>query len=146
MGVIEFLVPHLNGDINPAKGNGLTVLHDAAYFGHLKVVAYYTGILDNPNPGNISYDAFRGWTPLHYAVSRGHLEVVKHFCNLLEDKNPSDDNGFTPLHRAASNGHIDIVKYLVTFSDNKHPKAGRLTPLDLAKKEGKTEVVTFLEN
>ena len=147
--VIEFLVPHLNGDINPARTNGWTVLHDAAYFGHLNVVAYYTGILDNPNPG-VSNDDNRGWTPLHHAAQRGHLEVVKHFCNLLEDKNPSDDNGFTPLHSAARNGHIDIVKYLVQFLDNKHPRTGSYwdfeSPLFMAMKLGKTEVVNFLEN
>ena len=148
--VIEFLVPHLNGEINPATSDGMTVLHDAAYFGHLNVVAYYTGILDNPNPGEMSNDDFRGWTPLHAAAQEGHLEVVKHFCNLLKDKNPSDDNGYTPLHMAARRGHIDIVKYLVQYLDNKHPKAGSYwnyeTPLDLAKKKGHTEVVNFLEN
>jgi len=148
--VIEFLVPHLNGDINPATSDGFTVLHYAAFFGHLNVVAYYTGILDNPNPGLISNNASRGMTPLHYAALEGHLEVVKHFCNLLEDKNPSDDNGDTPLHIAASAGHIEIVKYLVQYLDNKHPKAGSYwnyeTPLDLAKKKGHTEVVNFLEN
>ena len=152
--VIEFLVPHLNGDINPAKADGFTVLHDAAFFGHLNVVAYFTTFwLDNPNPGQISNNVsspFRGRTPLHEAAESGHLKVVKHLCNLLQNKNPSDDNGYTPLHSAALNGHIDIVKYLVQFLDNKHPRTGSYwdfeSPLFMAMKLGKTEVVNFLEN
>ena len=150
LSIIEFMVPHLNDDINPARGDGVTVLHNAAHFGHLNIVAYYTSILDNPNPGRISNDAYRGRTPLHLAAQQGHLEVVKHLCNLLEVKNPIDDDGTTPLHMAAQLGHIDSVKYLVQFLDNKHPKSGikynYRTPLDWAREKGKTEVVNFLQN
>ena len=156
LSIIEFIVPHLNGNINPAKGDAFTVLHVAACFGHQKVVEFYTRELKkenkNPNPGLTSNDELKGRTPLHVAAQENQLKVVEHFFrgSLLQDKNPCDDLGDTPLHLAASQGHIEIVKYIVEYLDNKHPKSGSCynykTPLDYAKEKGRTEVVKFLKN
>ena len=149
LSIIKLMVPHLNGNINPADCSGFTVLHEAAYFGHYKLVAFFTSKLDDPNPGEISKNKFRGRTPLHYAAQQGHLKVVKHLCSRLHDKNPTDDHGDTPLHRAAYNGNIDIVKYLVQFLENKQPIALSilwLMSISSPTFKGQNKVLNFLKN
>merc|ERR1712018_135711 len=75
-------------DINPSDENGLTLLHHAAKYGHLDIVIYYTEILENVNPGQISNDEFCGKTPLHYAAEEGHLAIIVYFFDILKNKNP----------------------------------------------------------
>ena len=136
-------------DKNPMDSNGVTPLHLAAKFGHLNVVSFYTNQLSDPNPGNLSIAVLRGMTPLHFAAINGHLPIVQHICNHLEDKNPRNSNGVTPLHIAAKKGHLAVVKYLVQFLDDYHPKSShpceQVTPLDMAKVGGQTEVINFFQ-
>ena len=73
-------ITHALTDINPIVGDiDWTVLHYAAFFGQLNIVKYYTGQLEDKNPGEKSGGKFDGRTPMHYAAQEGQLKVIEHF-------------------------------------------------------------------
>eukprot|EP00093_Oithona_nana_P004944 04944.XXX_213271_214206_1 [CDS] Oithona nana genome sequencing. len=128
-------------DINPVIDNirYWTVLHKAAFYGHLNIVKYYTDQLINPR------NEF-GTTPLHIAAQKGQLDVMKHLVPLLENKNPKAgvfmDEG-TPLEYAASAGHLNVVQYLTPFVEDDEKVLN--SAIESAKKKGHTEIVEYLK-
>merc|ERR1712029_855014 len=115
-----------------------TVLHKAAFYGHLNIVKYYTDQLINPR------NEF-GTTPLHIAAQKGQLDVMKHLVPLLENKNPKAglfmDEG-TPLEYAASAGHSNVVQYLTPFVEDDEEVIH--SAIKSAKEKGHTDIVDYL--
>jgi len=94
--------------------NGNTLLHLAAFGGHLDIVKYLIekgADLHATNKNN--------GTPLHAAASNGKLNVVEY---LIEEKKVNlevqDKDGNTSLSLAARGGHLDVVEYLVEKGAN----------------------------
>ena len=62
--------------------------------------------------------------------------------------NESDNDGNTPLWRAARDGYHDLIKVWIASGremDLGKPGDGKTDVIGVAKKRGKTEVVTLLE-
>jgi len=63
--------------------------------------------------------------------------------------NEPDNGGFTPLRFAALHGHFDIIKWWIASGREmdlgKPGDADKTDAIGVAKRRGKTEVVTLLE-
>ena len=127
---------------------GNTLIHWAAYNGHVDIVHYLMDItVKDKNPRNQD-----GETPLHWAAKNGHVEVVK----VIMDKKGQVQNlhdmcgdflseyflyynsedttcktwtwfhcsrlGLTPLHLAAQNGHLQVICALLEKCEDKNPR------------------------
>ena len=79
------------------------------------------------------------------ATEMGHFEIVK--LLLLKGANPifPGDNGDTPIHIAARNQDLKMLKLLTSFIFKFSGMDG-LTPLQIAKSNGHSEAVKFLQN
>jgi len=88
----------------------------------------------------------KGSTPFFFACQEGNLDVVKFLVRNGADTSIGK-NGISPFHMACYRGHLDVVTYLVVEVDI-DPLAvdgsGR-TPLEVARRAGKEEVIRFLE-
>ncbi|KAL4233082.1 hypothetical protein ACF0H5_007767 [Mactra antiquata] len=141
--VVKFLLI-AGSDINTKTVDGRSLLHLAAYHGHLATVKYLcshypkllydsdiygnTVIHDAAANGNLQVfqylqavgeDALmindEGTTTLHDACFHGKLEMTKYLCKLYPDMlNQTNKNGYTPCFGAALGGHVNIIKFLVT--------------------------------
>ncbi|KAL0486194.1 ankyrin [Acrasis kona] len=88
--------------------------------------------------------------PLHLASECGQAEIIRYLLTRRHE-NPnmkqSDRFGYTPLHWACRMGHLEAVKVLLDNNadyDAKTSTNGQ-TPLMLAEKYEKTEVVVFVK-
>lgn len=100
----------------------------------------------------------RGWTPLLNAAFGRHWDAVKLLVEFEADVDaalprPYEDEEFdwtgwrTALHLAAGNGELPIVKLLVERGANCDLKDQlEKQPIDLARKNGHTEVVAYFES
>lgn len=95
-------------DINPVVDVTYgTVLHNAAYFGQLNVVKYYTDQFEDKNPkAGVFKD--KG-TPLDYAASAGHFNVVEYLTPFAED---DEEIIHSAIESAKIKGHTGIVDFL----------------------------------
>jgi len=90
----------------------------------------------------------RGWrrTPLRAAAVQGHLALAEYLLSEHADPNARTKYGDTPLHFAVDNGHAAIVSLL-----RRHGADATLTnddgdtPIDRARKLGRRDVLTALE-
>merc|ERR1711972_1157973 len=90
-----------------------------------------------------------GETALHYAVAENKKQVVKlliEYNATLAIKVKMGEWGLTPLHYAARKGYADIAELVydpkaAASSDNYLKK----TPKELAKKEGRDDIVDLLK-
>ncbi len=81
-------------------------------------------------------------------ASLGDLGGLKRLYLKGYSLSQGDYDQSTPLHLAASNGHVNVVKYLSTvlmLQDMMPKDRWDNTPYDDAKREGKVEVLQFLE-
>lgn len=88
-----------------------SVLHLAARFGHVELVAYIIKRL--PDLVCVGHGNDKGETPLHEACRQGNADVVK----LLQEANPYvacslNHEMQTAFFIACSSGNIDVVKYM----------------------------------
>ena len=58
------------------SGAKSTVLHEAAYYGHLEIIIWYKDVLGF---SDINPKDNKGNTPLFFATKRGHLDVVEYY-------------------------------------------------------------------
>ena len=58
------------------SGAKSTVLHEAAYYGHLEIIIWYKDVLGF---SDINPKDNKGNTPLFWATNQGHLDVVKYY-------------------------------------------------------------------
>ena len=93
-----------------------TVLHDAAFEGHLEICKLIVSEVDNKNPLDN-----QGRTPLHFAAMHGHSEIYKFIAERVDEKNPVDNQGKTPLHEAIDNGHLHICRILLDILGIENP-------------------------
>ena len=90
-----------------------------------------------------------GWTLLHYAAARGWTDIVellitKYNCNV----NSVDNDNRTPVYEASANGHLNVIKSLCNTGKCDlfiKTKRGE-TPLDIARRYGRHEIVEYLTN
>ena len=86
--------------------DGLTLLHAAAFKGHLNIVEYITMNTEEILP--LSND---GETPLHLAATNGHIDICRILKN-VEKAESKDKYGFTPLDIAHHNKHFEVCQLL----------------------------------
>jgi ankyrin repeat protein len=129
------------------SGDGWTVLHLAAFFGHPELTAVL--IEKGAQVDARSTNAMQN-TPLHAAVAGRHLDAVR---VLLDNKprhkayvNARQHGGWTPLHGAAQNGDRAMVELLIANGADIHARAeNNQSPLDLALTKAHHEIVALLE-
>jgi ankyrin repeat protein len=95
-----------------------------------------------------------GKRAIYTAVSRGHEKIValliKHGTAVNDEKRRSTclaPAGMSPLHIAAMDGRTDIAQLLIDAGADVNATdgaRGRTTPLDLALREGHSEMVQLL--
>ena len=88
----------------------------------------------------------KGSTPFFFACQEGNLDVVK-FLVKRGSETTTGKNGISPFHMSCYRGHLDVVTYLaveVEIDINAVDGSGR-TPLEVARRAGKEEIVRFLE-
>ena len=93
--------------------------------------------------------ATSGHTALHIASANGHIKVVKYLiqngANIDRVNSPSK----TALYIASKNGHTEIVRLLLSHGADATKSAKyqgtRITPLEIAERNNRTEIVTLLE-
>ena len=87
------------GDVNEARGDGLTALHAAAERGHVEI----TKLLISAGAELDAGTRIGGYTSLHLAARGGHTSVVMALAEVGADVNATTANtGVTPLHLAAA--------------------------------------------
>src|SRR3990167_377958 len=138
-----------------ASINGTTLLHIAAYYGHIDVVNILLSFKVNAflpyNVHDVLSDT--GETPLCIAVQEDYVEIV----NVLLANGAKINAGYcysdgataTPLYIAAQEGHVEVVN--AVLANGAKINAGYCssdgateTPLFIAAREGHVEVVNAL--
>ena len=123
--------------------DGWTPLHLAAFFGHRQAAE---ALLDAGADMLAVSRNDEANVPINAAAAGRRNEVVR----LLVDRGcPVDargtDGGYTALHLAAHDGNVDLVRFLLSRGADTALRTGNgKTALDLAREEGKGEVVTLL--
>lgn len=118
-------------------------IHLAAYNGdEAKVIEL---LAQNPDPDE--RDSYGG-TALHAAMFQDNLKIVELLIDAGFDVNAvGPRNGYTPLHDAVWAGNLAALKLLVESGGDLSIKGlDGNTPLDKARAEDKTEIVSYLES
>uniref|UniRef100_A0AAY4A7B2 Ankyrin 3 n=1 Tax=Denticeps clupeoides TaxID=299321 RepID=A0AAY4A7B2_9TELE len=164
--VMELLLKH-GASIQAVTESGLTPIHVAAFMGHEGIVSQLMSHGASPNTTNV-----RGETALHMAARAGQADVVRYLVESGAQVEAQakvvvvTTSGYTPLHLAAREGHKDVVSVLLDhgaclssitkvtkdvnvqifpkFSEKYLQFAKGFTPLHVAAKYGKIEVVSLL--
>jgi len=130
------------GDLNAARGDGMTGLHWAAKTGDLEVAR----LLLEREAALESSTRVGSHTPLHVASSFGHDAVVNALVEAGADVNAKTETGASPLHFAAASGSADSVSILLEHGAElgaTEPFWGQ-TPLMFAAAAGRSEVIELL--
>jgi ankyrin repeat protein len=118
-------------------------LHKAAYSGDVGRVREILQKGVHPN----ERDSFGG-TALHAAMFQKNMEIVKLLLEYKFDVNAvGPQNGYTPLHDAVWADNLEAIQLLLAKGAKTSIKGkDGLTPYGKAKKEGKTNIVTYFES
>jgi ankyrin repeat protein len=127
--------------IDHCASNGWSALTIAAAKGRTEAVALLLARGADPNLADIY-----GGTPLIRAVEGGYEETVR---ALLQGSrvavDAEDEAGATALHHAAAQGDPALVRLLVRHGADTSHRTGRgLTPLDVARMQGRTAAASEL--
>jgi len=128
-------------------GSGNTFLHSACCGSHRSAVIPL--LLAHPDIDVNAKDT-SGQTPFYYACYYGNTSCAREMLkdSRVKVNEPSND-GWTPLYHAARYGSLDIIK--VWIASGREMDLGTPGDVDktdaigVAKKNGKTEVVSLLE-
>jgi len=140
--VVRYMIEKQGIDVNKQDNDGVTLLFDAAWGGHLKIVEYLIQMGANANKqDNIAM------TPLFPAAWGGGIDVVKYLTeNVMVEVKHKDNNGRTALFYAATGKDLDVIQYLVeNFREdvNRQDDSG-FTVLVPAVLSGDLEVIKYL--
>ena len=129
-------------DIDSQTNDGATPLQAAAAGDSDKIAALLIERGANINSTNIDE-----WAPLHTAARNNSRKVagllISEGANIEAQ---GGDDGMTPLHRAAFYGNVEIADLLIARGANLDAKTyADETPLDIARREGKRDVIALLE-
>ncbi|WP_353279072.1 ankyrin repeat domain-containing protein [Wolbachia endosymbiont (group B) of Longitarsus flavicornis] len=150
---LSFLVSK-GENVNDCGDDYWRPLHYAAKAGSLEAAKF----LVESGAGFYSkeYETTDGQAPIHIAAFHGHKDIVEFF--VVEkgvDVNWQDGytsgvhtygNYSTPLHWASKGGRLDVVEHLVSLGANIDAKDWySKIPIDIARSEGHTDIVQYLE-
>jgi ankyrin repeat protein len=98
-------------DSSAADSQGLTALHYASFYGHVRVARI---LVDNGPKGLVHQTTPDGGTCLSIAALNGNLEMVALVAEAGGDALllKASANGSSCLHAASQNGHLEVVRYL----------------------------------
>jgi ankyrin repeat protein len=119
-----------------------TVLHQAAYKGHLQVASYLLGNGSDPNARSSEEFA-----PLFYAAQNGHRNMAELLLTKGADPNVGASTSYrgTPLHAASSKGFRAVAEVLLGHkADVNAPDGSGKTPLHAAVEAGFLPVAELL--
>jgi ankyrin repeat protein len=126
---------------------GRRPLHLAAQRGNVAMVAYILG-LEGVGNVDVGDKDVLGLTPIHYAAASKRVQIF----DLLKAKGgcvrSKDFRGRAVLHHAISRGYLSTVEKVMALggaADICAVDENGLSPLDLARSKGVTEIVEFLE-
>jgi ankyrin repeat protein len=104
-------------------------------------------LLASVGPGvdlvNASYGC-SGNTPLIEAGCEGHVEMVQCLLQLGANVDKPDAGGRGPMYWAAANGQAAVIRFLLDCGANPHGQGQAATPLLVAARENRVEVVLAL--
>ena len=142
--IVKYLVSQ-GADVNKGTSDGYTPLHSAAGNGNIEIVEF----LVSHGADVKAKDKFFQ-TPLHSAAGSGHIEVAKILISNGANVNVKTTDGYsgvTPLHKVATGGNVEFAKLLVSKGAEVNAyNASSQTPLRIAKKGEKTEMIEYLES
>jgi len=91
-------------------------------------------------------DVMEGSNGLRLSIERGSTEIVRYLLSQGFDIKDYYKGDPTAIHIACMQGELEIVKLLVEYGcDLSLKNDDRLTPLEVAKKYQREEVVNYLE-
>ena len=137
----------LQNGADPFKTNDIraTAIFAAAHEGRANVVELF---LNNGFP--IEHRSYKNYNILHAASKNNQIEVAK--CILERDKKNQIVNdtrntcNHTPLTLAIQRcGNLDMVKLLIDHGADPMMKGDGKLPLEWAQKEGKQDIVAYLQ-
>lgn len=144
-GDLELLARHLDEDpalLRAYSHDGWTVLHLAAFFGHVPCVGWLLGqgadqtIFSRGHEANL---------PLHAAAAASRSEVCRLLVEAGSDPNARAGGGWTPLHIAAGNGNLELLDMLLAHgADPELRKDDGQTAEETAAAEGHAAVAERL--
>nr|CAD7598310.1 unnamed protein product [Timema genevievae] len=132
-GHLELITVALEMDLPPntvvIDTNQSTILHGAAFTGHLKIVDLLI-----KHGADLNVRDAEGMSALMLAAGEDHLDVVRSLTDHKVDLDLQNNTGNCALHLAAEKGHLGVVKCLVRAgcTINVINNKGE-TPLDCAK-------------
>jgi ankyrin repeat protein len=94
---------------------------------------------------NVNVKGKNNVTPLILASQQGNLDIVKVLLNSGARVDDIMTDGRTALLMACKNGHIEVVKLLLGRKANQFLKRNGISPRDIAKSNGHTEIVRILD-
>jgi len=135
-------------DVNVSLKSDRSLLHVACSKGEPEAAAFLIA-----NQVDLTRtEASTGRTALHSAVALSDGKKAEQLTGLLLNAgaaaNTKDsENGATPLHDAVTTGHVEVVKVLLEHGADPSVEDDMLrrTPLTLAKKKKKDDVMKVLE-
>lgn len=111
IGIVQHSAGTSRVDVNvvdPSDPRGFTALHEAAFHGHLELVAFLSGIAD------VNKRDSCGCTALHIAVNLGHTDVVKYLVmHTSVEVNATTNFGETALYWSIELRERASMEYLI---------------------------------
>eukprot|EP01134_Creolimax_fragrantissima_P003853 CFRG3853T1 len=151
--IVEYLHSQGNCSLTLANGIGCSPLWLAAGYGHVDILNYILGKLEENGEldAQIAMTNNTGDTPMLAAASKGNSDAVEILLNATHDKHNAlsaqNQGGDTPLAVAVAGGHSDVVKCLLDQGSNINSlNKKNLTPLLVASERGHHKIVNTLVN
>lgn len=138
-GISELLIDK-NADVNLPNSARSYPLHVATFKLDINVVRK---LLDKK--ANVNVKDKTNSTPLMFAAMKSSLDISKLLIAAGADVNSVNDFGATALSYAAKEGYTDLVKYLLDKKANPSLGSSENSPLGMAKKFNRFEIVSILE-
>ena len=108
--IVQFFLEHTKEDASHCVGGGDTLLHLAAKYGLVPMVAYL--LSSNPPEGLLDARNAAGATPLWLAARNGRSPVIKMLLSHGVNINARHAGGTTPLVAASARRHVSAVRCL----------------------------------